>query len=68
MICIEEIKTCSNVYPALREIISLNKDDYSSFVLLKDENNPYKTEDPLDEFYREDHIYLDNFQKRDFEA
>jgi hypothetical protein len=61
VICFEEIKTCPNVYPALMELISINKDIYTSFLLLKDENNPYQTEDPLDEFYRENHIYLDNF-------
>ncbi len=46
----------------------MHKDLHTSFILLKDENNPYRTEDPLNEFYREDLIYLDNFHQSDNEA
>jgi hypothetical protein len=61
MICIEEIKICSSVFPSLKELIGVFKDREVIFILLKDEMNPYKSEDPLNEFYREDQIYLDNY-------
>lgn len=61
MICIEEIKVCSSVFPALKELVCIFKDREVKFILLKDEMNPYKSEDPLNEYYREDQIFLDNF-------
>jgi hypothetical protein len=54
MICIEEIKICSSVFPSLKELVGAFKEREVIFILLKDEMNPYKSEDPLNEFYRED--------------
>jgi hypothetical protein len=42
MICIEEIKVCPNVYPALKDLINTMKDKEVVFIILKDDTNPYK--------------------------